>query len=167
MRESDEVLVRLNTYAEGWIGGLQLATGASEKYGQLLRAGGGIAAEYLTREIYEALAPDEKEFLVKTGFLSYFDTGICSSIFDDFTKADFDRMIDGLVCKNLFIICVDEDGGVYRYHNILLDYLFQQFQRLQEEKSLNCIQNQPWPLNGAATMRRPFGNTVRRRIMPM
>ena len=138
MKESDEVLARLNTYAEGWIGGLQLAaaTGASEKYGQLLRAGGGIAAEYLTREIFESLTPEEKAFLIKTGFLSYFDSGICSSIFDNFTKADFDRMMDDLVCKNLFIICIDEDGGVYRYHNILLDYLFQQFQRLPEEKKL-------------------------------
>jgi len=27
LKESDEVLLRLNTYAEGWIGGLQLAAG--------------------------------------------------------------------------------------------------------------------------------------------
>jgi len=136
LKECDEELVRLNTYAEGWIGGLQLAaaTGASGKFGQLLRAGGGIAAEYLTREIIESLTPNEKEFLIKTGFLSYFDAEICSSIFRDFTRADFDRMMEALVSKNLFIICIDEDGGVYRYHNILLDYLSQQFQRLPEEE---------------------------------
>lgn len=136
LKESDEVLLRLNTYAEGWIGGLQLAaaTGACGKYGQLLRAGGGIAAEYLTREIIESLAPAEKEFLIKTGFISYFDAEICASIIDDFTRADFDRMMESLVSKNLFVICVDETSGVYRYHNILLDYLSQQFLRLPEEQ---------------------------------
>ena len=136
LKESDEVLLKLNTYAEGWIGGLQLAaaTGACGKYGQLLRAGGGIASEYLTREIIESLAPAEKEFLIKTGFISYFDAEICASIIDDFTRADFDRMMESLVSKNLFIICVDETGGVYRYHNILLDYLSQQFLHLPEEQ---------------------------------
>lgn len=136
LQESAEELSRLNSYAEGWIGGLQLAaaTGAAGKYGQLLRAGGGIAAEYLTREIIESLTPGEKNFLIKTGGLSYFDAGICSSVLENFSKADFDRMMESLVAKNLFIICVDEDAGVYRYHNILLDYLTQQFQRLPEEQ---------------------------------
>lgn len=136
LKEGDEDLEKLTTYAEGWIGGLQLAaaTGASGKYGQLLRAGGGIAAEYLTREIYESLAQEEKQFLVQTGFLSYFDAEICSSLLGNFSKADFDRLVEGLVEKNLFILCVDEDGGVYRYHNILQDYLTQQFQCFPEEE---------------------------------
>jgi len=134
--ESDEELNRLNTYADGWIGGLQLAAAAGmvgKHSGHLLRAGGGIAAEYMTREVFESLTLKERDFLTRTGFLSYFDAGICTALIDDFTKLDFEEMLDGLVRKNLFIICVDEQNGIYRYHNILTDYLVQQFSKIHEE----------------------------------
>lgn len=137
LTDSDEELTKLNDYAEGWIGGLQLAAAASaadKDSGRLLRAGGGIAAEYLTREIFESLSPKEREFLVGTGYLSYFDAGLCEWLFDGFSAADFRAMIDKLTEKNLFIICVDEQSGVYRYHNILSEYLIQQFLRLPEER---------------------------------
>jgi LuxR family transcriptional regulator, maltose regulon positive regulatory protein len=130
---SDEELARLNTYAEGWIGGLQLAAAAGtagKNSGMLLQAGGGIAAEYLTREIFESLSQNERDFLVGTGFISYFDSGICGQLFDGFSQADFDSMIEKLTQKNLLIICVDEQNGVYRYHNILSEYLAQKFLRL-------------------------------------
>lgn len=134
---SDEELAKLNTYAEGWIGGLQLAAAAAsadKNSGKLLRAGGGIAAEYLTREIFESLAPKEREFLIGTGFLSYFDAGICEKLFDGFSAADFRSMMESLTEKNLFIICIDEQSGVYRYHNILSEYLIQQFLHLPKDR---------------------------------
>lgn len=137
LSDSDEELAKLNTYAEGWIGGLQLAAAASaadKNSGKLLRAGGGIAAEYLTREIFESLAPGEREFLVGTGYLSYFDAGICEKLFNGFSAADFRSMMESLTEKNLFIICIDEQNGVYRYHNILSEYLIQQFLRLPKDR---------------------------------
>ena len=134
---SDEELNTLNMYAEGWIGGLQLAAaaGAVGKHsGELFRVGGGIAAEYLTREIFESLTQRERDFLTGTGFLSYFDTDICTHLFDGFTNNQFDEMIETLTQKNLFIICIDEQNGVYRYHNIFSEYLTQQFECLPEER---------------------------------
>lgn len=134
---SDDELKQLNSYAEGWIGGLQLAAAAKAagKYsGKLLRAGGGIASEYLTREIIAALTEKERDFLIKTGYLSYFDADICRKLFDSFTKMDFNKMMEGLVEKNLFIICIDEQNGVYRYHNILSEYLTQQLLCLPEKQ---------------------------------
>ncbi|HEX3028585.1 MAG TPA: LuxR C-terminal-related transcriptional regulator [Clostridia bacterium] len=133
---SDEELDRINTYAEGWIGGLQLAAAAGavgKSFGQMLSSGGGIAAEYLTREVFESLSEAEKDFLIKTGFLSYFDTEICTRLLDNFTKIDFEQMIDTLIRKNLFIICIDEQNGVYRYHNILSEYISQKFLCLPEQ----------------------------------
>ena len=136
LTDSDEEIERLITYAEGWIGGLQLAAaaGTAGKYsGQLLRAGGGIATEYLNREVLESLTQDERDFLIKTGFLSYFDAEICTKLFDGFSRNAFDFMVEGLFQKNLFIICIDEQSGVYRYHNILSEYLTQQFLHFSEE----------------------------------
>ncbi len=133
---SDEELDRLNTYAEGWVGGLQLAAaaGVTDERSDILRAGGGIASEYLTREIFESLTQAEQDFLVGTGFLSYFDAGICAGIFDGFTKARFDAMVECLTKKNLFIVCIDEHKGAYRYHNILTEYLQQRFDRQPDEQ---------------------------------
>lgn len=143
LTDSDEELNQLNQYAEGWIGGLQLAAAAKAagKYsGQLLRAGGGIASQYLTREIFHSLTEKEQDFLIKTGYLSYFDEDISKKIFPDFSKQDFVTMMEGFTEKNLFIICLDEEHGIYRYHNILSDYLKQQFLSLPEAKKAECYQ---------------------------
>ena len=138
---SDEELTRLNTYAEGWIGGLQLAVAAktNNNSGMLLRAGGSIAAEYLTHEIFESLTQSERDFLVKTGYLSYFDSSICEQLFNSFPQSDFDDIIKELTQKNLLIICIDEQNGVYRYHNILSEYLVQQFLRLPAERKKELV----------------------------
>lgn len=126
---SERELAELNNYAEGWIGGLQLSAAAGQLTGRLLRNSGGITAEYLTREIFESLTEGEKDFLVKTGFLSYFDAPLCIRLFEGFSAADFEDMIEGLIRKNLFIICIDEAKSVYRYHNILSEYLIEQFEK--------------------------------------
>ncbi|MFW6678544.1 LuxR C-terminal-related transcriptional regulator [Lacrimispora sp. AGF001] len=138
---SEEELYQLNDYAEGWIGGLQLAAAAKAagKYsGQLLRAGGGIASQYLTREIIDALTEPEQDFLIKTGYLSYFDGEICQNLFHSLTKQDFNQMMERFMEKNLFIICLDEQNGIYRYHNILSEYLKQQFLCLPDEEKSEC-----------------------------
>nr|WP_314463154.1 LuxR C-terminal-related transcriptional regulator [uncultured Clostridium sp.] len=138
---SEEELNQLNHYAEGWIGGLQLAAAAKAAgtySGQLLRAGGGIASQYLTREIIDALTEKEQDFLIKTGYLSYFDADICNKLFQGFTKPDFDQMMERFMEKNLFLICLDEQNGIYRYHNILSEYLKQQFLCLSEEQKAEC-----------------------------
>lgn len=143
LEDSEEELNQLNSYAEGWIGGLQLAAAAKAagKYsGQLLRAGGGIASEYLTREIIAALTEEERDFLTKTGYLSYFDAEICSKLFPNFAEPEFKQMMEGLIEKNLFVICLDDERGVYRYHNILSEYLTQQFHSLSEEQKARLYQ---------------------------
>ena len=135
LTESQEALDALNAYADGWIGGLQLAAaaGAVDKPAQkLLKAGDGIASEYLTRELLASLSPNERDFLVRTGFLSYLYPQVCAALWDGFSETDYRRMIESLISKNLFILCVDEETGVYRYHNILSDYLSQQFKRLPD-----------------------------------
>jgi LuxR family maltose regulon positive regulatory protein len=133
----EEELNQLNAYAEGWIGGLQLAAAAKTSgiySGQLLRSGGGIATEYLTREVLKTLSPEERDFLLKTGFLSYFDAGICKKLFEGFSDQAFRQRMEDLIQKNLFIICLDENMEIYRYHNILSEYLTQQFLHLEEEE---------------------------------
>lgn len=140
LTDSNEELESLNRYAEGWIGGLQLSIAAGQYSGQLLRAGGGIAAEYLTRELFESLTEREKDFLLRTSFLSYFDAPICIKLFEDYSLEDFEQMVEGLIRKNLFIICMDEINNVYRYHNILSEYLSEQFKKYPEKQRRELCQ---------------------------
>lgn len=143
LEQSETELERLNRYAEGWIGGLQLAAAAGQagkNPGTLLRAGGGIAVEYLTREVYESLTAGEQEFLLATGRLAYFDAEICGCLLEGFSPANFEDMIENLTQKNLFLICIDEKNGIYRYHNILSEYLTRQFDRLPAQEKASWLE---------------------------
>ncbi|MFC3746234.1 LuxR C-terminal-related transcriptional regulator [Paenibacillus sp. GCM10012306] len=125
---SDETLAQMNTFAEGWIGGLQLVAAAGGSYREGLRAvGGGITADYLTREIFNQRSETERRFLTLTGILSYVDEELSTALMPE---ADFQTMINTLMGRNLFIVCVDEERGIYRYHNILGEYLLQQFRTI-------------------------------------
>ncbi len=127
LRADDAELEKISGFAEGWIGGLQLAAAGGEFSGDLLKKGGGFAAEYLTREIFGKLTPEEQNFLVRTGILPWFDAEICSALFE---SLDYASMLENLLNKNLFLICIDEKNKIYRYHNILGEYLNQRFSEL-------------------------------------
>ena len=150
-KDSPEVEL-LMEYGEGWIGGLQLAVAAKAmekgKHPFSLTSG-GITADYLNREIFEALSEQEQEFLIKTGVLSSFSQTICMALFKDLTDSLYKELMNGFIQKNLFIICLDEELGIFRYHNILQDFLRQKFQALspleQEEyyhKAASCFEQE-------------------------
>lgn len=130
-------LEKMSSFAEGWVGGLQLAAAGGEFSGDLLKQGGGFAAEYLTREIFSKLSQEEQNFLICTGVLSWFSENICSGLFENL---NFDSMLQDLLDKNLFVICIDEEKGIYRYHNILSEYLKQRFHELPSarQKEILC-----------------------------
>jgi len=117
---SSETLEFMNTVPKGWIGGLQLVTAAaafkSEAEIKKLNLETKLVGDYLTKEIYEILSHEEKNFLVVTSILAYFNEEICLRLID---KIDFRKMMDGLMRKNILITCIDEEKGIYRYHNIL------------------------------------------------
>jgi len=136
---SDDKIAQMNNFAEGWIGGLQLvaAVGNTNK-GLLHSTGSTIAADYLTREIFKSLNEEERYFLTVTSILSYFDEDICKHLI---SELNFHNMMENLMNKNLFIICLDEVEKSYRYHNILGEYLKQRFQDLSKEEQTTIQKN--------------------------
>ncbi|MBC8060801.1 MAG: hypothetical protein H7Y18_09060 [Clostridiaceae bacterium] len=119
-----ETLDFMNNLSEGWIGGLQLvaavAGGKNETEIMRLNLDNRLIEGYLTKEIYDFLEPSEKEFLVVTSMLSYFNEALCIKMLDNF---QFKKVMDSLLQKNILIICIDEKNEIYRYHNILKEYL--------------------------------------------
>jgi LuxR family transcriptional regulator, maltose regulon positive regulatory protein len=145
LTENGNELEYLISYAEGWIGGLQLAaaaagtgmnnTGISGTGAQ----GGKIVAEYLNHEIFSSLSVDEQTFLIRTGVLSYFDADICSYCLEGYTTDRFNSLIASLTGKKFFLICIDESAGVYRYHNILSDFLAGQFGQMPDAEQKDFL----------------------------
>lgn len=136
---NDETIERMNEFAEGWIGGLQLVAAAGiMNRGFLHAAGSGIAADYLTREIFKLLTEEERYFLTATSICTYFDEELCAHLIDG---VDFRGMLDRLMAKNLFITCIDEENNIYRYHNILGEYLKQQFSALPKSAQVKLHQS--------------------------
>ncbi|RST59796.1 hypothetical protein D5F11_010315 [Siminovitchia terrae] len=133
-----EILDDLNAISEGWIGGLQLIAAATggKKQGDLIRINlqNKLVADYLTKEIYEALNPEEKEFLVMTSMLSYFHQEICIKVIE---QIDFKKIIDSLFKKNILLTCIDEEKGIYRYHTIFKEYLNEKFNELNKETRIH------------------------------
>lgn len=131
---SDKILDFMNNTSEGWIGGLQLIAavsgGKSDAEIMRINLGNKFVGDYLTREIYEVLDVEEKEFLVITSILSYFNEEICLKLIENL---DFNRVMDNLTAKNFLIICIDEEKRIYRYHNILREYLKVRFKGYDSE----------------------------------
>jgi len=127
----DDTLHYLAEKGEGWIGGLQLlATASIGKSSEDILSSdlsNTYLREYLTNEIYNHLDEKEQYFLSATSGFSYFSQSICSALFPD---ENFTTMLSNLLNKNFLIQCLDEKEGLYRYHNMLSDYLnthFDQF----------------------------------------
>lgn len=122
----------INRLAEGWIGGIQLIALASAKGGSPageVRALSRHTVDYLSREILDSLEDGERDFLIKTSILGYFDGEICRRLLE---SGGTDGMIEALLDKNLFVVTVDEKKGIYRYHNLFGEFLKLRFARLDD-----------------------------------
>ena len=130
---------QLSDYAEGWIGGLQLAAaagiGTNNQQAKLIKT------NYLTEEIFKSLTGREQTFLIATGYLSYFSSTICQKIISNFSSKEFDTIVESLIKKNLFIVCLDKKNKIYRYHNILSEYLINLVDNLEEDKRKKLFQS--------------------------
>lgn len=130
---------QLSDYAEGWIGGLQLAAAAginaNNQQAKLIKT------SYLTEEIFKSLTTREQTFLIATGYLSYFSSTICQKIISNLSSKEFDEIVEALIRKNLFIICLDKKNKIYRYHNILSEYLISLADNLEENERKKLLQS--------------------------
>ena len=129
-----ETLELINAVSEGWVGGLQLVAAAAASKSDVeiknMKLENRLVGDYLSKEIFEVLSHDKQDFLVATSILSYFNEEICLRLID---KIDFRKTMDALLRQNILITCLDEEKGVYRYHNILRDYLVGRFKRLSKD----------------------------------
>ncbi|HEX3021271.1 MAG TPA: LuxR C-terminal-related transcriptional regulator [Lachnospiraceae bacterium] len=130
LERSEEQLQSMIEASGGWIGGLQLLAAASKDRSspimQSLTFSNHLIEGYITKEIFQYLSEDEKTFLTQTAILRYFNEEICKRYLPGI---EFTSMMESILQRNLFVINIDGEAGVYRYHAILYDYLNGVFDR--------------------------------------
>ena len=121
--ESVELLVERT---EGWPAGLYLAAlwlRGLDDPDEGVRAFLGSArhvADYLTDEVLTALAPQTREFLVRTSLLGRFTPELCDAVLG---REDSAAVLAGLARSNMFLVALDADGQWYRYHHLFGELL--------------------------------------------
>lgn len=125
-----QMIAKINDLAEGWVGGLQLIALTlaynGDRFIKDIKVLNKYMVEYLSKEILTALSEKEKDFLIKTSILSYFNEYICNQVLG---QENSQGVIEKLLEKNLFIIDIN-DGEAYRYHNIFDEFLRLKFSQL-------------------------------------
>ncbi len=134
---NEEVVNEINELCEGWVGGLQLIALAcinkSPKVMNDIKIYNKYAVDYLSKEILDSLPEKHRSFLIKTSYLSYFNEDICNKLLGIHNSR---TIIQELMDKDLFIICIDEERELYRYHNIFGEFLRLRFTTFDDvEKS--------------------------------
>ncbi|MGH0776286.1 LuxR C-terminal-related transcriptional regulator [Bacillus cereus] len=131
-----ELLQKMNSLAEGWIGGLQLlALARIDRNDELknIKVLNKHVIAYLSNEILKSLEEEEKDFLIKTSILNYFNENICNELLG---IENAKEILTRLLQKHLFIIIVDENAGIYRYHAIFQKFLQHYCNELSERENL-------------------------------
>ena len=123
---SDESVELLVERTEGWPAGLYLAAlwlRDLEDPDQGVRAFLGSArhvADYLTDEVLTALAPQTRDFLVRTSVLGRFTPELCDAVLG---REDSAEMLAELARSNIFLVALDARGEWYRYHHLFGELL--------------------------------------------
>ncbi|MDO5522039.1 MAG: LuxR C-terminal-related transcriptional regulator [bacterium] len=120
LQEDDKAIEDLVSNSNGWVGGLQLMAIASSKLALSRDVNEQVIYDYLSNEVFRYLPEDVRQFLRKTGVLAYFNKEICNKYVPEFS---FEKMMQAVLERNMFVIELDEEQQEYRYHSILKDYL--------------------------------------------
>jgi len=111
---------------EGWPAGLYLAAlwlRELEDPDAGVRAFAGSArhvGDYLADEVLSALAPQTRDFLLRTSVLGRFTPELCDAVLGRTNSAD---LLAELARSNMFLVALDARGEWYRYHHLFGEVL--------------------------------------------
>jgi LuxR family maltose regulon positive regulatory protein len=123
---SDESVELLVERTEGWPAGLYLAAlwlRDFESPDDGVRAFAGSSrhvADFLTDEVLAVLAPQTREFLLRTSVLGRFTPELCDAVLG---REDSAAVLARLAASNMFLVALDARGDWYRYHHLFGELL--------------------------------------------
>jgi LuxR family maltose regulon positive regulatory protein len=116
---------------EGWPAGLYLAIiaakrSAPERRSLLLASDEPYLADYLRSEVLTGLDPDTLTFLSRTAFLERLSPSLCDAVLETDGSA---AKLEALATANSLVVRLGGGRDWYRYHTLLREYLWEEFQR--------------------------------------
>lgn len=128
--------VSLAEETEGWITGLLLTTqsmwqGISAQL-QKARVSQIGLYDYLAQQVLDQQPVILRDFLLRTSFLEEFDVELCNAVFGE--GESWNKLIEEVLQRNLFVLAVGEDGQWLRYHHLFRDFLQSTFERERPEE---------------------------------
>jgi LuxR family maltose regulon positive regulatory protein len=124
---AEEDVASLNSRAEGWIAGLQMAAislrGAEDPSAFIAAFAGShrYVFDYLIEQVLNRQAPKVRDFLLKTSILERLSAPLCDAVVG--TGGAAGGMLDTIERANLFLVPLDDEHGWYRYHHLFSDLL--------------------------------------------
>ena len=119
-------LAQLHRRSEGWVAALQMAAlrlrGAKDP-AQIARAldiRGHAIAEYFIGEVLEKQAPEVARFMLETSVLEELTAEACAAVTG---RTDAAALLRSVEAANLFIVALDDDRTIYRYHHLVREVL--------------------------------------------
>jgi LuxR family transcriptional regulator, maltose regulon positive regulatory protein len=118
--ERDDVH-RLTSRTEGWAAGLHLASIAlreqpdTRAFVDAFSGDSRHVLDYLARDVFDAVPPEMREFLLRTSILDSLSAELCDSVLE---TPDSATMLAEIEHANLFLVSVDERQRIYRYHQL-------------------------------------------------
>lgn len=110
---------------QGWAAGLRLLQGAPGDAGAIQSARRYVAA-YFGAEVFDALEPDLRNFLLRTSVLPELTAARCAAVTGDAGAAAW---LDEVERRGLFTTALDLDEPALRLHDLFRDFLQQRLQR--------------------------------------
>jgi LuxR family maltose regulon positive regulatory protein len=123
---SADVITVLETRAEGWIAGLQLAALSLQgqrdvsQFISTFRGSQRFIMDYLTEEVLDRQPRAVREFLLQTSILERLTAPLCDALTQD---NNAQALLTAIERANLFLVPLDDERRWYRYHQLFADLL--------------------------------------------
>ena len=132
-----EQVKTLDTRAEGWIAGLQLAALSMQGHDDIagfVRAFAGsnrFVLDYLAEEVWQRQPPEIQTFLLQTSILDQMNAALSDAVTG---RNDSAQVLARLEKANLFVVPLDDVRQWYRYHHLFADLLQNRLQQTRPEQ---------------------------------
>lgn len=128
---------RLQCSTEGWVTALWLASLALENHGDTdaflnsFSGSNAAIAAYLAEDVLAALPEPVRLFLLRCSMLDELSPALCNAVCG---RTDSLDVLRELVRHQLFLVPIDEERELYRFHSLFLDFLRHQLRRRHSEE---------------------------------
>jgi len=130
-------LALLHGRSEGWVAALQMAAltlRATKDPAQIARAldvRSHTIAEYFVCEVLEQQPPELAGFMLETSVLDELTADACAAVTG---RQDAAALLRSIEAANLFIVALDDDRTIYRYHHLVREVLRTQLRAIDRSR---------------------------------